>query len=100
MYLILLQIRFYDQQDSVPSLEINNGECNMNNNDEKTGGVMKLATSYDSNHNPLSFNNKNNITPITYVDKDVDKSNASAFTTTYIYDLSYDLNVHTQYLLL
>ena len=56
MYLIVLQIRFYDQQDSLPLLVINNDENDMNNTDEMTHGVMEIAISYDSNHNSLSFN--------------------------------------------
>ena len=59
VYLILPQIRFYDQQKQLSWLENNNGECDMNNN----------------------------------VDNNVDWSNASVFTMTYIYDLSYDSNV-------
>ena len=46
--MILLEIRFYDQQDYLLSLENNNGECDMNNTDEMTRGVMGIATSYNS----------------------------------------------------
>ena len=52
VYLVHLQIRFYDQQDSLSllennstSLENNNGECDMNNTDEMTRCVMKVISS-------------------------------------------------------
>ena len=54
VYLILLQIRFYDQQDSLSSLENNNGECDMNNTDEMTCCVMEIATSYNSSAEAIS----------------------------------------------
>ena len=54
VYLILLQIHFYDQQDSLSLLENNNGECDMNNTDEMTRCVMEIATSYNSSTEAIS----------------------------------------------
>ena len=50
----MLQIRFYDEQDSLSLFENNNGECDMNNTDEMTRSVMGIATSYNSSADAIS----------------------------------------------
>ena len=54
-YLYHLQILLiFNLQDSLSLLENNNGECNMNNTDEMTCGVMVIATSYNSSDDAIS----------------------------------------------